>query len=67
MGCNPLASDITAALGSATATDGCSSATVTFTDGAVSTAAALLRRQEYLQLSMVVVTRYYFKNGDLDK
>src|SRR5678810_1215682 len=37
MGCNPLASDIDAALGSATATDGCSTATVTFTDGAIST------------------------------
>src|SRR5678815_5597669 len=37
LGCNPLASDITAALGSATATDACSTATVTFTDGAVST------------------------------
>src|SRR4029453_6170860 len=37
MGCNPLASDIDAALGSATATDACSSTTITFTDGAVST------------------------------
>src|SRR5207342_3965783 len=37
MGCNPLASDITASLGSATATDACSITTITFTDGAVST------------------------------
>src|SRR4030095_1626152 len=36
MGCNPLASDIDAALGSATASDGCSTNTITFTDGAVS-------------------------------
>jgi hypothetical protein len=37
LGCNPTASDIDAALGTATATDACSSVTVTATDGAVST------------------------------
>jgi hypothetical protein len=35
LGCNPSASDITAALGSATATAACSTPIVTFTDGAV--------------------------------
>src|SRR6185503_4494045 len=35
LGCNPLASDINAALGSATATDACGSPTVTQSDGAV--------------------------------
>ena len=35
LGCNPSASDINAALGSATATAACSTPTVTFTDGAV--------------------------------
>ena len=30
LGCNPSAADINAALGTATATDGCSTATVTF-------------------------------------
>ena len=33
LGCNPSASDISAALGTATATDGCSTATITSTDG----------------------------------
>src|SRR6185503_5322085 len=37
LGCNPAASDIANALGSATATDGCSSPTITFTDGAITT------------------------------
>jgi hypothetical protein len=37
LGCNPLASDIDAALGTATATDACSTTTVSFTDGVVST------------------------------
>ena len=37
LGCNPSASDITAALGTATATDGCSTASVSSTDGTVST------------------------------
>src|SRR5204862_1473652 len=36
-GCNPTSSAITAALGSASATDACSTATITFTDGTVST------------------------------
>src|SRR4029078_4024511 len=36
LGCNPAASDITAALGSATATAACSTPIVTFTDGAIS-------------------------------
>src|SRR4029453_7204012 len=35
--CNPASSAITAALGSASATDGCSTATITFTDGTIST------------------------------
>src|SRR4029078_6278747 len=39
LGCNPAASDITAALGSATATAACSTPIVTFTDGAVSSTA----------------------------
>ncbi|MFV8337384.1 IPT/TIG domain-containing protein, partial [Flavobacterium sp. RSP29] len=35
LGCNPLAATITAALGTATATDNCGSLSPTFTDGAV--------------------------------
>jgi hypothetical protein len=35
LGCNPSASDIEAALGTATATDACGNPTVTFTDGPV--------------------------------
>src|SRR5216117_728439 len=35
LNCNPVASDINAALGTATATDGCGTPTVTTTDGAV--------------------------------
>src|SRR5205814_1156268 len=35
LGCNPIASNITAALGTATATDACGSPTVSFTDGPV--------------------------------
>jgi hypothetical protein len=35
IGCNPTAAAITTALGSATATDGCSSPIITYTDGAV--------------------------------
>ncbi len=37
LGCNPVASDINAALGTATATDACGVPTVTSSDGAVST------------------------------
>src|SRR5207247_6402170 len=37
LGCNPSASDINAALGTATATDNCGPVTPTFTDGTVST------------------------------
>src|SRR6185436_14676333 len=37
LGCNPSASDITAALGTATATDACGIPTLTFIDGAIST------------------------------
>jgi hypothetical protein len=36
LGCNPVASDISAALGTATATDGCSAPSITPTDGSVS-------------------------------
>src|SRR6185503_13925632 len=35
LGCNPAASDINAALGSATSTDACGSPTVTQSDGAI--------------------------------
>jgi hypothetical protein len=56
LGCNPLASDIDAALGTATATDACSAVSITATDGAVATSSALLLKQEHSLLSMVVVT-----------
>ena len=36
LGCNPSASDINAALGTATATDACSTPTITSTDGSCS-------------------------------
>jgi hypothetical protein len=37
LGCNPSASDIAAALGTATASDGCGTASVTASDGTIST------------------------------
>src|SRR4029077_8973510 len=37
LGCNPSASDINAALGTATASDGCSAASITSSDGAIAT------------------------------
>ena len=55
LGCNPSASDINAALGTATATDACGTATVTSSDGLYQQHHAVLRRQEHLLLSMLVV------------
>ena len=56
LGCNPSASDITAALGTATATDGCSTPTVTSTDGTVTTTSCCaLHKQEHSLQEMLVV------------
>ena len=55
LGCNPSAADINAALGTATATDACSTATVTSTDGTVSTIVVTVRKQEHLLQAMLVV------------
>jgi hypothetical protein len=37
LGCNPLTADIIAALGTATATDGCGTPTLVFSDGTIAT------------------------------
>jgi hypothetical protein len=64
LGCNPTAAQIDAALGTATATDACSTVSVSASDGSVSTTTSVhLRKQEYLRLLMVVVTQCNnFKN-----
>ena len=55
LGCNPSAADINAALGTATATDACGTATVFQSDGAVQVNGCNVHKQEHSLQEMLVV------------
>ena len=57
LGCNPTSGDINGALGTATATDGCGTPTVSApSDGTVEAMDVLVHKQEHGQPVMLVVT-----------